>query len=257
MPCCGAATSWLGFGTAQFAFLFLAMALGLPTGLASLVLQAQAPFTVLLSVCLLGERLSRRSTLGVCTAVAGLTVIAVSHWLVAPVLPLVLCLFGALGWAVGNLCSRKAEVTQPMRFLLWMSVVPPLPMFALCCLVEGPQAIGAALAASVTPAGWPGLAALGYVVVCATVLGSGIWTALLARYPAATVAPFSLLVPVVGIGLAFLLLGERPSPLELVVGAVTVLGVLVSIPRATPMGEAAGAPRCPPPGPAMTGPVRR
>jgi drug/metabolite transporter (DMT)-like permease len=68
-------------------------------------------------------------------------------------------------------------------------------------------------------------------VLCATVLGQGIWTSLMRRYPAGVVAPFSLLVPVVGIGLAALLLGERPSAVELIAGLVIVGGVLLGTPR--------------------------
>jgi drug/metabolite transporter (DMT)-like permease len=221
----------LGFGTAQFAFLFLAMAHGLPTGLASLVLQASGPFTVLLGAVLPRERPGRRQALGVIAAVAGLVVIAWARTRVAPVLPLALCLLGALGWAVGNLCSRRAECDDPLRLMLWMSVVPPVPLFLLSWFTEGPDAIGAALAAAVTPAGLPGLAALGYLVLCATVVGQGLWTFLLGRYPAGTVAPYSMLVPVVGIALAVGVLGERPSWVELVAGAVIVGGVLVGSPR--------------------------
>jgi O-acetylserine/cysteine efflux transporter len=222
----------LGFGTAQFAFLFLAMANGLPTGLASLVLQASAPFTVLLAAVLLRERLGRRRVVGVSLAVGGLVAIAMARSRVAPLLPLGLSMLAALGWALGNLCSRQAAPADPLRFTLWSSVVPPIPLFALSLAVEGPHAIGVALSAALTPAGWPGLAALGYVVVFATLVGQGLWTFLLSRYPAGTVAPFSLLVPVVGLVLAVLLLGERPSWVELVAGAVIVAGVLVGIPRA-------------------------
>jgi drug/metabolite transporter (DMT)-like permease len=222
----------VGFGTVQFAFLFLSMANGLPTGLASLVLQASAPFTVLLGAVLLRERLSRRQAIGIGAAVAGLVVIAAARSQVAPLLPLGLCLLGALGWALGNLCSRKAECDDPLRMMLWMSVVPPVPLFALSWFVEGPHEIGAALAVAVTPAGLPGLAALGYLVLCATVLGQGIWTYLLSRYPAGMVAPYSLLVPVLGIALSFVLLAERPGRVELVAGVVIVAGVLLGTPRA-------------------------
>ena len=38
----------LGFGTLQFLFLYWALATGMPVGLASLVLQSSAPFTVVL-----------------------------------------------------------------------------------------------------------------------------------------------------------------------------------------------------------------
>jgi len=58
-------------------------------------------------------------------------------------------------------------------------------------------------------------------------VGSGLWTTLLGRYPASTVAPFSLLVPVVGFSTAWLILGERPHPFELAAGAVVVGGVLL------------------------------
>src|SRR5438067_11332 len=66
----------LGFGTGQFAFLFIALGVGMPTGLASLVLQAQAPFTVLLGTVFLRERLSAGQLAGIALAVAGMAVIA-------------------------------------------------------------------------------------------------------------------------------------------------------------------------------------
>jgi O-acetylserine/cysteine efflux transporter len=221
----------IGFGTAQFAFLFIAMKRGLPTGLASLVLQAAGPFTVLLGAVLLRERLRRRQVGGVVLAVGGLAAIAVSRSAVAPLLPLALGLFAALSWALGNVCTRKADADDPVRFMLWMSVVPPVPLFALSWFVEGPRAIGAALTTAATPDGWAGLVALGYLVLCATVLGTGIWTVLLGRYPAGTVAPYCMLVPVVGMGLAALVLGERPSPVELAAGVVIVGGVLLGASR--------------------------
>ena len=85
--------------------------------------------------------------------------------------------------------------------------------------------------AAVTPSGIPGLLAVAYIAVLATVLGSGIWTALMLRHPAGVVAPWSLLVPVVGMGLAALVLGERPSVVELVAAAVIVGGVLLGTAR--------------------------
>lgn len=225
----------LGVGTAQFAFLFLGMANGLPTGLASLVLQASAPFTVLLGAVLLRERLTWRQSTGVALAVGGLVAIAAARSAVAPLLPLALGLLAALSWAFGNLCSRKAAPEDPMRFMLWMSVVPPVPLFALSWFVEGKAAIVTALDTAFTPSGWAALAALGYVVVFATVVGQGIWTILLARYPAGIVAPYCMLIPVVGIALAMVVLGERPSWVELLAGMVIVAGVLYGTPRVSPV----------------------
>ncbi len=229
----------LGFGTVQFLFLYIALRVGMPPGLASLVLQASAPFTVLLGAVLLRERLSPRQGAGIGLAVLGLATIAAARAQTAALLPVLLTLLGALGWALGNLANRLAlrdarGPVNPMHLVLWMSVVPPLPMLAASWVVEGPGAWGTAFGEATTAAGLPGLLGLAYTVLLGTLLGSGIWTVLMRRHPAGVVAPYSLLVPVVGMAVAALALGERPSPVELVSAVVIVGGVLLGTPRARP-----------------------
>jgi O-acetylserine/cysteine efflux transporter len=219
----------IGFGTLQFLFLFIAMDIGMPTGLASLVLQASAPFTVVLGAVFLRERLTVRQGVGIGLAVLGLAAIAASRAQAAALLPVLLTLCGALGWAFGNLCNRLAAPPKPLHFTLWMCVVPVVPLFAASALLEGNG--WASVPALFTVDGLPGLAGLVYVALLATVVGSGIWTWLMARYPAGVVAPYSLLVPVVGIALAALVLGERPTMIELVAAVVIVGGVLLGTPR--------------------------
>ncbi|WP_062293425.1 EamA family transporter [Demequina phytophila] len=216
----------LGFGTLQFLFLYLGMEAGFPTGLASLVLQASAPFTVVLGGMLLRERLGGRSLTGVAVATVGLVAVGLSYGTSAPVGPFLLVLLGALGWAFGNLASRQARAPKPLHLVLWMSVVPPLPMLALSLALEGPEAIGDSLATSLTAAAVPAWIGLAYTVLLGTLLGSGIWVWLMARYPAGTVAPFSMLVPVVGIATAWLVLGEQPGLGELAGGVLVIGGVL-------------------------------
>ncbi|MFC4949596.1 EamA family transporter [Pseudonocardia sp. GCM10023141] len=230
----------VGFGTLQFLFLFIAMANGMPTGLASLVLQASAPFTVLLGAALLRERIGRRQGIGIGLAVLGMAAIAVARAQTAALLPVVLTLCGALGWALGNLASRRAvadvepgvPAPNPLHLTLWMSVIPPIPLLVASWITEGPDAGWRALQEAVTPAGLPGVLAVAYIAVIATVLGAGIWTSLMRRHNAGVVAPYSLLVPVVGIALAAAVLGERPSVVELISAAVIVFGVLLGTPRA-------------------------
>ncbi|MCP2235414.1 O-acetylserine/cysteine efflux transporter [Prauserella halophila] len=215
----------LGFGTLQFAFLFVGMYSGMPTGLASLVLQSSAPFTVLLGAVLLRERLSRRQLAGIALAIVGMAAIAWQRAEYAALLPVILTLLGGLSWAAGNLCSRQAKPDNSLHFTLWMSVVPPLPMFALSLVFEGPARQWRSLAT--IDEGWIALAGLGYIVLLGTILGSGIWTTLMRRNPASSVAPFSLLVPVVGMTLSFLLLDERPTPVEIAAAVVVVVGVFL------------------------------
>ncbi|HYI52620.1 MAG TPA: EamA family transporter [Microlunatus sp.] len=217
----------LGIGVLQFAFLYLGMAAGMPSGLASLVLQASAPFTVLLAGIFLAERISRRQVIGIVLAVAGLAGIAAHRGETAALLPVVLTLAGGLGWAIGNVCSRKAAAPNPFHLTLWMSVVPPLPMLAVSLYVEGPQRIGQALSTAFTPQALPAVLGLLYIVLVATLLGYGIWNTLLARYPSSSVAPFSMLVPIVGVLSSWALLGERIDGAEALAGLAVIGGVLI------------------------------
>lgn len=223
----------LGFGTVQFIGLYSGMAAGFPTGLASLVLQASAPFTVLLGALFLREHLTRRRVIGVAIAVCGLAVVGITRAEATSWWPFLLVVLGALGWAFGNLASRLAAAPNPLHLTLWMSVVPPVPMLALSLLVEGPDQVWRSLATSGTPTALPAWVGLAYTVVLGTVVGSGIWVWLMARHPAGVVAPFSMLVPVVGILAAWWVLGERPALLELGGGLLVVGGVLLAA-RARP-----------------------
>lgn len=217
----------LGIGVLQFAFLYLGMATGMPSGLASLVLQASAPFTMLLAGIFLAERITRRQVIGIVLAVSGLATIAIHRGETAALMPVVLTLAGAFGWAIGNVCSRKAAAPNPFHLTLWMSVVPPLPMLAASLLVEGPQRVSYALRTAFTPEALPSVLGLLYIIVIATLLGYGIWNTLLARYPSSSVAPFSMLVPIVGVLSSWALLGEQVDGVEAVAGIAVLGGVLI------------------------------
>ncbi len=129
----------------QFGILFIAMDQGLPAGLASLVLQLQVFFTVLLAMATLGERPRPLQFIAAGIAFAGIAVIALGRAENVPLLACALCVCAALSWAVGNVCTRRAQAPRPVALLVWTSLVPPLPMLALSLALEGPEAIGDAL----------------------------------------------------------------------------------------------------------------
>ncbi|WP_106267644.1 MULTISPECIES: EamA family transporter [Isoptericola] len=216
----------VGFGILQFTFLYWGMAVGMPAGLASLVLQASGPFTVVLGATFLRERVGSRQVAGILVAVAGLTVVGWQQAQTAALLPFLLTLAGALGWAIGNISNRQARPQNPLHLTLWMSVVPPVPMLAVALVVEGPAEIVGSLTSFDDPGAVGALVGLAYTVVVGTVLGSGIWTWLMARHPAGVVAPYSMLVPVVGMAAAWVVLGEAVSVPELGGAALVVAGVL-------------------------------
>lgn len=209
----------------QFGLLYLGMALGMPAGLASLVLQAQVLLTVLLAARFLGERPSKRQLTGVVLGVAGLALVAVGRSLVAPVVPLMIVLAAALSWAAGNIIARKAKAASGLGLVVWSGAVVPLPLAALSLIVDGPAAVVGTLA-HLQPATI--LSAL-YTAVFASLVGYGIWNRLLSLYPSSAVVPFTLLVPVVGMTAAWLLIAEVPTTAELVGGLLLLGGVATAV----------------------------
>ena len=213
----------ISFG--QFAFLFSAMSLGMPAGLASLVLQSQAFFTLLFAVLLLGERLHRANLFGLLVAAAGLLLIGLQGDRIMTLVGFVLTIGAAAMWALGNIITRKLGKVNLVGLVVWGSLIPPLPFLALSWLLEGPQAMASALRGL----GLDSILELIYLAFGATILGYGLWSRLLSRYPASQVAPFSLLVPVVGLTSAALLLDERLSGLQLLGALLVMLGLLLNV----------------------------
>jgi O-acetylserine/cysteine efflux transporter len=212
-------------GVGQFGFLFSAIKLGMPAGLASLVVQVQAFFSIGLAVLFLNERPSRSALAGALIAFAGIAVIALDRLEGAALVPLLMTLCAAASWGVANLVTKKAGKIDMLGFVVWSSLVPPLPLFALSYVIEGPGAWPAAVA-SVT---WLGIASMLFIGWVSTVFGYGGWSVLLSRYPASTVAPFALLIPVAGIAASALLLGERIGGFEIAGCVLVFVGLVVNV----------------------------
>ncbi|WNM35258.1 EamA family transporter [Streptomyces sp. Li-HN-5-11] len=214
----------LVLGVAKFGLLFVGMDEGMPAGLSSLVLQIQAVFTALFAFVVLGERPSRTRLLGMAVALAGIGVAAVDEGTSGPLGAFALVITAAACWGVSNVLTRKAAPPDALNFMVWVSTVPVLPLLGLSLLREGPSQDLAALRAL----DWQGAGTVVYVAWITTVCGFGAWGLLLRRYPASTVAPFSLLVPVFGMSSAALFLGESVSPLRWCAAALLVGGVALT-----------------------------
>lgn len=215
----------VAIGLVQFSLLFIGMDVGMPAGLASVLMQTQALFTIAFAVPLLHERIGALQAGGILLALAGLAFVAGGLDGGATVPGFLLVLGAAAGWGVGNICVRAARPDDPLRFMTWICLVPPLPLFTLSLVAEGPGEIGAALSGL----DLGGLGAVAYLAFVATTLGWAAWASLLGRYPAAVVAPFSMLVPVFGLGSAAVLLGEPLTLRRLVATALVVGGVLITL----------------------------
>jgi O-acetylserine/cysteine efflux transporter len=204
---------------------FEAMARGMPPGLASLVLQAQAFFTLFFAALFLGEKLRAASLAGLIVAALGLALIGFDGSRPTPVIAVVLTLCAAAMWAMGNIITRRFGNINLVGLVVWGALIPPIPFFALSLWLEGP----ALIEQSLLHIGLHSILALFYLSFVATMLGYSLWSKLLSRYPAGKVAPFSLLVPVIGLASAALLLDERLGQLQWIGGALVMAGLAINV----------------------------
>jgi O-acetylserine/cysteine efflux transporter len=215
----------LFIGVGQFGVLFVAMNTGLPAGLASVIAPLQPVFTIPLAVVALGERPSLRQVVGVSLAIAGLGTIALGRAHGVPLQAVALGVASAASWGCGNVVTRAARPQRPFSLLVWSSLAAPAPLLGLSLIFEGTARWHSA-ASSIHPSG---VAALAYVVVVSTFFGYGTWYWLLSRHPASTVAPFTLLVPVVGILTAWLVRDEHPTSGELLGSLIVLIGLALAL----------------------------
>jgi O-acetylserine/cysteine efflux transporter len=208
-------------GVGQFGLLFLSIGLGMPVGLASLVIQLQAFITIFLAWVLMGERPSAVQLIGSGVALIGIVAIGAPRLGGASFGPFLMVIGAAFCWGFGNLVGKRAGRIDMFAFTVWSSLVAPIPLFALSLLLEH----GRTLPALMHPS-WVLAACVAGLAYGGTIIGFGLWSRVMALYSAARVAPFALLIPVVGMIAGWVIFSEPLGPFELL-GAVLVMAGLV------------------------------
>ena len=212
-------------GVIKFALLFIGMDVGLSAGLASLVLQSQAFFTVILASIFLAERPSPLQVTGILVAFVGISLVATTVDTNVTPLGLSLVLAAALAWAFSNLLMKKAGSVDMLSLIVWVSLIPPLPLIVLSLIFEGWNADIAAL----THLTWKGGGSVIYIALLSTIFGFAVWGRLISIYGASRVAPFSLLVPIFGMGSSAIILGEEFSSIRLFAAFLVIIGLILTV----------------------------
>ncbi len=212
-------------GVGQFGLMFIAMNGHISPGLASLVVQTQVFFTIGLAMWLSGERAHPVQGVSLALAAGGIGVILLHTDGSATPLGLVLMLLAALSWAGGNIVSRQAGRVNMLAYVVWSSAFAVPPLVVLTLWQEGWTPVRTALEHA-DAAAW---AAVAWQAVGNSLFGYAAWGWLLARYPAATVTPMALLVPVFGMGASAFWLGESLPGWKLLAAALVMGGLALNL----------------------------
>lgn len=209
----------------DFCFLFTGMYIGVSAGIASLTLQTQVFFTAILAVVFLKERMSTAQILGAGIAFVGVAYVGFNTGGDVNALGLLLVELAAFSWAIGNLVSKKIGRVDMLSLVTWGSLISLPFLLGLSLLLESHLwTIEKVLSLS-----WKGIGALAYLVYPVTLFGFAMWSWLLSRHPATVVAPFTLLIPIVGFSSSALLLDEALPLWKIVAAILVITGLIINV----------------------------
>ncbi|WP_046157548.1 EamA family transporter [Chromobacterium vaccinii] len=213
------------FGVGLWGVVNVGIQVGISAGIASLILQFSAFFTMLLGAWVFKERLSPYQIYGMGIALLGLAlIIAVTDGSVTYA-GVVLVVLGAASWSVANVLVKKIAVRQIFEFLVWSSLFSPIPLFLISYFEHG----------------WVGyvrlfnhfdgkaLFSILFQVYPTTLFGYWVWNSLLKKYPVSTVAPLSLMVPIFGMLGSIAIFGETVGAVKLAAMVFILLGLIVGL----------------------------
>ena len=208
-------------GVVQMSLLLFGMQFGMPAGLASLVLQMQVLFTTLLAFMLLGEKPGRAQYAGIAISLVGMIVIASTMPGGGTLIGFGIVILAALTWATSNIVVKFAGTDDVISLVAWAHVIGILPLLALSYGLEGQNEIFHILA----ELSWFRVGEIAFLGGILTFGGFTLWSYLMRKNSASTVAPFSLIIPIAGMTSTALILGEELSTLRMAGAGLVLVGL--------------------------------
>jgi O-acetylserine/cysteine efflux transporter len=209
----------------QFLSQSWAIAQHVPVGLASVVVQSQALFTVAFAAAAFREIPTRVQIAGIAVAAVGLLMFCGTVGFDFSAGAFAVLMISPVSFAIGNLLLRQARDVPMFDLFAWLCLVPPLPLLALALLADGPQATWHSLW-QMSLTGW---ASMLFVGAISTSIAYWLWGRLLRDHTAAQVVPFALLVPFVGAAASSVVFGEKFGPLRLAGMVTVVAGIAIML----------------------------
>ncbi|MCA0358199.1 MAG: DMT family transporter [Proteobacteria bacterium] len=207
-------------GGGNFALLFMGFQTASPSA-ASVVIQVGVPFTTLLSVLILGEKIRWRRGLGIALTLLGAVVVMWSPKGIELSAGLWLIVAAAFTGSLGAVMMKQIEGVKPLQFQAWVGFSSLWPLAAMSAVME-PGQVAAGL-----HAGWPFVAAVVFSAVVVSILAHTAYYGLIQRYEANLIAPLTLMTPLFTIGMGVVVTHDH-FDLRMGIGAaLALLGVLI------------------------------
>ncbi|RSV18528.1 EamA/RhaT family transporter [Sphingomonas sp. ABOLG] len=210
-------------GAGNFALLFIGLQTASPSA-AAVVIQIGVPFTTLLSIVMLGERIHWRRGLGIGLTLAGVLLVVWNPDGIDLSAGLWFVVGAAFTGSLGAVLMKQVEDVAPLRFQAWVGLVSFLPLAVASALFEEGQWTSA------VAVGWPFVGAVLFAALVVSVLGHTSYYGLIRRYEANLLAPLTLMTPLFTIAFGVALTGDKLD-MRMIAGAMLALagGLVVAL----------------------------
>lgn len=225
----------LVLGIGHYAFMFYAIHVAGSLSSVAIASQLTVPFSTILAIVLLGERVRLIRALAIAASFGGVVIIGF-----APIggpdhlLALGLTTIASGAMATAAILMRRLKGVGVFNLQGWIALCATLAMSVLTLVLERPD--WARIAAVPYGDYWSVL----YSAVGATIVGHGLLYWLLQRYEVTEIAPFITLSTLFAIGFGVWLAGDALTARIVLGGALTLVGVTViairNAARKTPSG---------------------
>ncbi|MGE0724691.1 MAG: DMT family transporter [Alphaproteobacteria bacterium] len=209
-------------GSMHFSLMFLGLS-RIDSATVAIASQLTVPFAALLAAIVFKDYLGWRRGLGMAIAFSGVAVMSGEPRILDDPFPMIAVVLASLLWAIANIQIKRLGGIDGMVLNGWMALFAAPQLLVISWLVEGE---GWGRAADAGLFGW---GADGYMAVMVTIVGYGLWYRLLAAYPVNQIMPYTLLMPLIGVGAGIGLLGEPFTWTIAIGGAFTLVGVAIII----------------------------
>jgi len=213
----------LSYGALNYAFMFPALKLTTASA-AAVTIELFVPFSIILSVLFLGERIGKFKLAGIILAFLGVMLVASAKPDEAAgpyfLLGIFLMMGAAMSEAVGAVLVKKVKGIGPLQLLAWFAVVGSIVLWALSLILEQDQ-----MRAFQGDNFVPFLLALAYSALLVSIVAHGSYYWLLQRLPISVVSTSGLITTLVAVIASALILGEALTPFLIAGGLMTLSGV--------------------------------
>jgi O-acetylserine/cysteine efflux transporter len=208
-------------GVLHFSMIFIGLDASGDIASVAIAAQLYVPFSALLAVVWLGERLDRWRMAGIAAAFAGVMVIGFDPTVFAHLDALAWIVGSALAMAIATILMRRLSGVGVFTLQAWIGAVATPSLLLMSLLLEQGQAEALRTASGLDFA-LPVYSAMG-----ASLVGHGIVYYLLTRYPVSLITPLLLLAPVLAVVLGVWVWGDQLTWKLLLGGAMTLAGVAI------------------------------